>query len=127
MPHLSLIHISPDPVLKESALLTNIFNRIARSCFYTAQKHCDGRLPLGGPVSYTHLDVYKRQPHVSPGQTLSDVGINVTEDGSLVGDVAFDEVVAVVEAVTPVPRGVGSVTTSVLCKHVAQAAERMLV
>ena len=51
----------------------------------------------------------------------------MTEDGSLVGDVAFDEVVAVVEAVTPVPRGVGSVTTSVLCKHVAQAAERMLV
>ena len=40
---------APDPVLKESALLTNIFNRIARSCFYTAQKHCDGRLPLGGP------------------------------------------------------------------------------
>lgn len=40
---------APDPVLKESALLTNIFNRIARSCFYTAQKHCNGRLPLGGP------------------------------------------------------------------------------
>ena len=67
------------------------------------------------------------KPHVSPGQTLIDVGINVTEDGSLVGDVAFDEVVAVVDAVTPVPRGVGSVTTSVLCKHVVQAAERMLV
>ena len=29
---------APDPVLKESALLTNIFNRLARSCFYTAQK-----------------------------------------------------------------------------------------
>ncbi len=40
---------APDPVLKESALLTNIFNRIARSCFYTAQKACDGVLPLGGP------------------------------------------------------------------------------
>lgn len=40
---------APDPVLKESALLTNIFNRIARSCFYTAQKTCDGKLPLGGP------------------------------------------------------------------------------
>lgn len=67
------------------------------------------------------------KPHVSTGQVLIDVGINVTEDGSLVGDVAFDEVVDVVEAVTPVPRGVGSVTTSVLCKHVVQAAERMLV
>ena len=39
----------PDPVLKESALLTNIFNRIARSCFYTAQKVNDGKLPLGEP------------------------------------------------------------------------------
>lgn len=67
------------------------------------------------------------KPHVSTGQVLIDVGINVIEDGALVGDVAFDEVVDVVEAVTPVPRGVGSVTTSVLCKHVVQATERMLV
>ena len=61
--------------------------------------------------------------HVAPGQTLIDVGINVANDGSLVGDIAFDEVIDVVDAVTPVPRGVGSVTTSVLCKHVVQAAE----
>lgn len=66
------------------------------------------------------------RPHVSAGQTLIDVGINVTEDGTLVGDIAFDEVVDVVDAVTPVPRGVGSVTTSVLCKHVLQAAESLL-
>ena len=39
----------PDPVLKESALLTNIFNRIARSCFYTAQKLNDGKAPLDLP------------------------------------------------------------------------------
>lgn len=64
--------------------------------------------------------------HVAPGQTLIDVGINVANDGSLVGDIAFDEVIDVVDAVTPVPRGVGSVTTSVLCKHVVQAAEMML-
>ena len=36
-----------DPVAKEGALLKNIANRIARSCFYTAQKHCSGRAPLG--------------------------------------------------------------------------------
>ena len=64
--------------------------------------------------------------HVAPGQTLIDVGINVADDGSLVGDIAFDEVVDVVDAVTPVPRGVGSVTTCVLCKHVVQAAEMMM-
>ena len=38
---------SPDPVLKESALLTNIFNRLARSCFYSAQANNAGKLPLG--------------------------------------------------------------------------------
>ena len=34
-----------DPALKESAFLTNIFNRLARSCMYGAAKHCEGRLP----------------------------------------------------------------------------------
>ena len=38
---------APDPALKEGALLTNIFNRLARSCFYTAQKHFEGKAPLG--------------------------------------------------------------------------------
>ena len=37
---------SPDPALKESVLLTNIFNRLARSCFYEAQKTFDGLLPV---------------------------------------------------------------------------------
>lgn len=36
-----------DPVLKESALLTNVFNRLARSCFYEAQKSFEGRMPVG--------------------------------------------------------------------------------
>lgn len=36
-----------DPVLKEGKLLSNVFNRVARSCFYTAQKYCDGKLPFG--------------------------------------------------------------------------------
>lgn len=63
--------------------------------------------------------------HLSSGQTVIDVGINFL-DGKLVGDVDFDEAVEVVEALTPVPGGVGSVTTSVLCKHVVQAAEAAL-
>ncbi|MCL2529747.1 MAG: class I tRNA ligase family protein, partial [Coriobacteriia bacterium] len=37
---------SPDPALKESVLLTNIFNRLARSCFYEAQNNFNGMLPL---------------------------------------------------------------------------------
>ena len=61
---------------------------------------------------------------VSPGQTVIDVGIHVGEDGKLCGDVKFDEAEPIAAAITPVPGGVGSVTTAVLCKHVIEAAER---
>ena len=44
----------------------------------------------------------------------------------MAGDAVFEEVEPVVEAVTPVPGGVGAVTSSVLMAHVTQAAERML-
>lgn len=40
-----------DPVLKEGALLTNVFNRLARSCFYEAQKDFEGFMPLGAPAA----------------------------------------------------------------------------
>lgn len=60
----------------------------------------------------------------APGQTVVDVGINWDEQaGKLVGDVDFDAVEPVVNAITPVPGGVGSVTTAMLAKHVIEAAE----
>ena len=62
--------------------------------------------------------------YVSPGQIVIDVGINVNEEGKLCGDVAFDQVESIVDAITPVPGGVGSVTTSVLVGHVVEAAMR---
>ncbi|MBU5435484.1 bifunctional 5,10-methylenetetrahydrofolate dehydrogenase/5,10-methenyltetrahydrofolate cyclohydrolase [Pseudoflavonifractor sp. MSJ-37] len=62
--------------------------------------------------------------YVSPGQVVVDVGINVNAEGKLCGDVAFDQVEPVVGAITPVPGGVGSVTTCVLVEHVVTAAER---
>ena len=58
-------------------------------------------------------------------QIVIDVGINVNEEGKLCGDVDFDEVEPIVSAITPVPAGVGSVTTAVLAKHVIEAAERV--
>ncbi|MBR1470651.1 MAG: bifunctional 5,10-methylenetetrahydrofolate dehydrogenase/5,10-methenyltetrahydrofolate cyclohydrolase [Lachnospiraceae bacterium] len=57
------------------------------------------------------------------GQVVIDVGINVGADGKLCGDVKYDEAEPLVEAITPVPGGVGSVTTSVLLSHVVQAAK----
>ena len=66
-----------------------------------------------------------RADAVRAGQIVVDVGINWDEAASrLVGDVAYDEVVPIVAAITPVPGGVGSVTTAVLAKHVIEAAER---
>jgi len=61
---------------------------------------------------------------VRPGQVLVDVGMNVDEDGRLCGDVCFDRVESIVEALSPVPGGVGGVTSMVLCKHVIEAAEK---
>ena len=37
----------PDTVLKDGNLLTNVFNRLVRSCFYTVQKYFDGAIPVG--------------------------------------------------------------------------------
>ena len=59
------------------------------------------------------------------GQTVLDVGINFDSRGTLCGDVNFDEVEPVVDAITPVPGGIGTVTTSVTMAHVVDAAEKM--
>lgn len=61
------------------------------------------------------------------GQTVVDVGINVDAEGKLCGDVDFESVENLVDAITPVPRGVGSVTSAVTVGHTVQAAERALV
>ncbi|NCO66272.1 MAG: bifunctional 5,10-methylene-tetrahydrofolate dehydrogenase/5,10-methylene-tetrahydrofolate cyclohydrolase [Candidatus Aquicultor secundus] len=62
---------------------------------------------------------------VKAGQTVIDVGINEDPDnpGKFVGDVDYEQVEPIVEKITPVPGGVGSVTTAVLCKHTVMACE----
>ena len=68
---------------------------------------------------------------VREGQVVIDVSMNwdaekVTSKGKggMSGDAIFDEVEPIVDAITPVPGGVGAVTTSVLMKHVVEAAEK---
>jgi methylenetetrahydrofolate dehydrogenase (NADP+)/methenyltetrahydrofolate cyclohydrolase len=58
-----------------------------------------------------------------PGQTVIDVGIHVRPDGTMSGDVNFAEAAPIVAAITPVPGGVGTVTTSITLRHVIQAAK----
>lgn len=60
---------------------------------------------------------------ISKDAIVIDVGINVDEDGNLCGDVNFDEVSELASILTPVPGGVGSVTTSVLAKHLMKATK----
>ena len=60
-----------------------------------------------------------------PGQTVIDVGIGWNDTkGKLCGDVKYEEAEPIVDKITPVPGGVGSVTTSVLVSHVVEAAKR---
>ena len=63
--------------------------------------------------------------YVRPGQVVIDVSINWDEaKGGIAGDAVYDAVEPIVEAITPVPGGVGAVTTSVLIGHVVEAAKR---
>ena len=69
---------------------------------------------------------------VREGQIVIDVSMNWNPEkittkgkGGMSGDCVFDEVEPIVEAITPVPGGVGAVTTTVLMKHVVEAAEKI--
>jgi len=67
-----------------------------------------------------------RGEHIKPGAIVIDVGINrvKTEDGKskIVGDVLFEEAIEVASQITPVPGGVGTVTTAMLLKNIIDAA-----
>ena len=65
--------------------------------------------------------------YVKPGQIVIDVGINADPDrpGKYCGDVDLEAVEPIVEKITPVPGGVGSVTTIMLCKHTVIACEAL--
>ncbi len=63
---------------------------------------------------------------IKPGAVVIDVGMNRLEDGSLAGDVFFDEAREVAGAITPVPGGVGPMTIAMLMENTVRAAEARL-
>ena len=65
------------------------------------------------------------QNHVKAGMIVIDVGLSFV-DGKTCGDVDKQAIEDIVQAYSPVPGGVGSVTTAILAKHVVEAAERTL-
>ena len=76
-------------------------------------------------VAAGHAGLINRS-FVAPGQTIVDVGINVGSDGRLCGDVELASVEPIVRAVSPVPGGVGAITTAMLASHLVQAASARL-
>ena len=104
-------------LLKKNATVTvcHLHTRdLAESC-----RNADVIISAAGHAGLVTADMVKE------GASIIDIGINVTEDGKLVGDVDFDAVAEKAERITPVPGGVGGVTTSILARHVVIAAERL--
>ena len=66
---------------------------------------------------------YLKADMVKDGAIVIDVGINFV-DGKMCGDVAFDQVEPLVAQITPVPGGVGGVTSVVMADHVVRAAKK---
>lgn len=62
--------------------------------------------------------------HIGTDAIVIDVGINIDENNKLCGDVDFESISSAAFLATPVPGGVGTVTTSVLAKHVIQSAKK---
>ncbi|WCN38935.1 bifunctional methylenetetrahydrofolate dehydrogenase/methenyltetrahydrofolate cyclohydrolase FolD [Aneurinibacillus uraniidurans] len=62
--------------------------------------------------------------HVRDGAIVIDVGVNRNDAGKLVGDVKFDEVKEIASYITPVPRGVGPMTITMLLKNTVESAKR---
>ena len=67
---------------------------------------------------------FVRGDWIKPGAVVVDVGIHRREDGSLCGDVAFEEAAAVASWITPVPGGVGPMTIAMLLSNTVASAER---
>ncbi|OGP31018.1 MAG: hypothetical protein A2073_07435 [Deltaproteobacteria bacterium GWC2_42_11] len=61
---------------------------------------------------------------IKQGAVVIDVGVNRLENGTLVGDVDFEEAKAVSSAITPMPGGVGPMTIAMLLNNTIDAAKR---
>lgn len=100
-------------LLNAEATVSNLHVKTKDTKRYTQQ--ADIVISATGVVELITAD------HIKEGAVVIDVGFGY-KDGKPVGDVKYDEVAAKASAVTPVPGGVGSITTAVLAEQVAQAA-----
>ncbi|MDO4176473.1 MAG: tetrahydrofolate dehydrogenase/cyclohydrolase catalytic domain-containing protein [Bacillota bacterium] len=107
-------------VMGRHATITVCHSRTTQEDFAKAGREADIVIAALGRARMVGAD------KLGDNQTIIDVGINVDEEGNLCGDVDFEQADAKASAITPVPGGVGSVTTAVLMRHVIEAAEKTL-
>ena len=105
-------------LLKEDATVTICHSRTAE--LQKAARRADILISAIGRPRMINSDYIKRSC------VVIDVGINTDRDGKLCGDVDFEDCRLKASAITPVPGGVGAVTTAVLAKHLLLAANRDL-
>ena len=105
-------------LMKENATVTICHSGTAKENLTAYCKNADIIISATGHINTVTADM------VRAGQTVIDVGINFDEDGKMCGDVDYNSVSEIVENITPVPGGVGSVTTTVLMKHLLEATEK---
>lgn len=101
---------------KEDATVTLCHSRTSDLTFHTRQADI-----VIAAVGRPHLVT---ADHVAKGSVVIDVGMNRLESGKLVGDVAFDEVSQIASYITPVPKGVGPMTITMLLYNTVESAEK---
>lgn len=101
-------------MLKENATITVCHTKTAD--LKAACKQAEILVAAAGRAKMLNAD------HVGEDAVVIDVGINVDENGELCGDVDYESIQELASAATPVPGGVGAVTTAVLAKHLCRAA-----
>ncbi len=102
-------------LLAEHATVTTVHSRTRDLAFHT--RRADVLVVAAGRAGLIKGDMVKE------GAVVIDVGVNRMPDGSLKGDVEFDEVVEKASVITPVPGGVGPMTVAMLMKNTVEAAK----
>jgi methylenetetrahydrofolate dehydrogenase (NADP+) / methenyltetrahydrofolate cyclohydrolase len=104
--------------LNQHATVTYCHSKTSDLQYHTSQ--ADILVAAVGIANFIKAD------HVKEGAVVIDVGINRNEAGKLCGDVAFDEVSQKAGYITPVPKGVGPMTITMLMYNTLKSAKNTL-
>lgn len=107
-------------LMQENATVTICHTKTEKTALMDFCKKADIIVSSAGHIGTLTADMVKEN------QMIIDVGINFDDQGKMTGDVDFEGVSQIVAGITPVPGGVGGVTTTLLMEHLVTAAENYL-